>query len=1025
MSVTGVYRITIPNPKYDPVLKDKNIDDILPVLQSDNPNIEISFVERPNLNSDDPYIPCTIAIREKTPLFKKWIPRLHTGYYYYKDEERYLYAECNVFNKSIDIKMPRLKRFGYTVKAKVFIEGQLVDDEITVTDIQNIVVLEQQDGVYKLPLITDNNGNYITSGFIEFKEIELPDIITSIRQIIPNVYLPDLNTSVDVMYYDYNEKTYKIFDPAQDNNPHSNKLKIALRVNGYVIDKLVEEYLYVETLLDEITLNNTIQTDTGIVINNLSQGFGEVYSPVIETAKEIVNFNKVKLGVVNTDLDGRIDVFAKTFDNPDDEGSVTWISCPFLGNNEYDLTVSPKKYLKLRIVLNAGRNIVPQTYTYDIKTGQFLNTIYDGTGIRIDDQNEDGVFVSNPIDLAHPYLYSLNYLKLQVTTSNNNSYEVYTITDNNLTNLLNRSNNLAEWKKVGPDGKIYSPTARYIRFRIVFKNAETLGNTNDTVVTGVNLQYSITQQASPVLQKIFATANVNEKIMVSPEVIPQITCKFTKDVGAKDYSVSIPLIGEILTDGKYHVVYKDNIEEYIKDVISTKVKCYKTKINVTNLEFECLDSKIDIGFNINGQYEISAKSLEYNTEITTVNTKIPNIIYVYNVDNEWFSITTPAPKQGAPVIVKDTKGYLTRVDFIDKDGNPTLENTETVTIRANTNYAVVSYTGIDKSSVVSDKFKVLDVVDNRIVFDTTVLEDTRVTVKYKIDRSFTVIPYFHEDFTKIIYHNVSPDINNCVNVFYETSNSDTISLPYINLNPLFNPINEGFIFLSKTRYEPVDIDIHISPDELNTNYGKEAFGIVIVKDLYGNPVPNVKANISANLGKIVLYSNTTDEFGQIAFAYIFKPINDGSVFVTDTITVTVNNRLVKTVEYRIKQVETAAILTMNITKDYDYYTSYGKKCFKLRITGVVRDIKFNPVKNAPVTITIYNGVKTETLIAMTNSKGVYETVYDYKGDNIFTLYSEDKYIIDGKQANSIDIYKKLIVEARYMDSIVQGIYPIE
>lgn len=91
----------------------------------------------------------------------------------------------------------------------------------------------------------------------------------------------------------------------------------------------------------------------------------------------------------------------------------------------------------------------------------------------------------------------------------------------------------------------------------------------------------------------------------------------------------------------------------------------------------------------------------------------------------------------------------------------------------------------------------------------------------------------------------TPNSPYTVNVQYESSLYDKdFEINNIYLNPVYNPISEGYLYLSHDTYTSAEVDVFVSPREILDNGIDFAVISVLSKDQNGNPKPNQTFQIS-------------------------------------------------------------------------------------------------------------------------------------------------------------------------------------
>ena len=239
---------------------------------------------------------------------------------------------------------------------------------------------------------------------------------------------------------------------------------------------------------------------------------------------------------------------------------------------------------------------------------------------------------------------------------------------------------------------------------------------------------------------------------------------------------------------------------------------------------------------------------------------------------------SPIPQQFSPIILQedDDNGMVTipykQVHFLSKDGLFELDNVEefeslgfkTLYLK-NINIDTTSTTVRVNGNIV-ENYKI---ETNIVIFDEEIPKGDIISVTYRVKNSFAV-NYDYENDKVIIslhgedfYHKIKK-----VRVFYETSKDSRLrELKHIALNPIHNPSYGGYIYISDEVQEPFECSIVISDSMIYANGLDTTNVLVLVKDMYGNPIENINVRAISGLGKLDKKDKTTDVNGIARFVY--------------------------------------------------------------------------------------------------------------------------------------------------------------
>jgi hypothetical protein len=246
---------------------------------------------------------------------------------------------------------------------------------------------------------------------------------------------------------------------------------------------------------------------------------------------------------------------------------------------------------------------------------------------------------------------------------------------------------------------------------------------------------------------------------------------------------------------------------------------------------------------------------------------------------------------GRPVIVRkdnydnNRDGYFTQVTFLDNDNKTVLTNTEYLASDGR-NVLVLGYKGIDIQTLVvikydSDTDMQADingeqvyfetVIDNYIYFLDNLDRGSYYKVTYKLIDSFAVD---YNEFTDIgratiMIHTYTghADYNNIL-AWFEVKQEDAwYYANKIEINPLYNPLNQGFVFLTDYERACASIEVHKSPEMLLANGQETRYFYIRTLDNIGNPIGNISLQINVLHGKLFSRSNITNIYGIVCVQY--------------------------------------------------------------------------------------------------------------------------------------------------------------
>jgi len=229
---------------------------------------------------------------------------------------------------------------------------------------------------------------------------------------------------------------------------------------------------------------------------------------------------------------------------------------------------------------------------------------------------------------------------------------------------------------------------------------------------------------------------------------------------------------------------------------------------------------------------------------------------------------------------------MTEVAFLDADNKLTLTNTETV-YGDGTKDILLSYSNIDLESL-KINIEGADLIDyvvfnNVVVSPTPIRQGVKIDTSYKIKDSF-IVDYNHDaknDKALIKINTKHPMLKTVV--IYETSDDPTRVASVIELNSIYNPVNEGFVYVSDEETYTTNLDVMINPKIIRTN---ENVGFYIkATDKKGSGVLGDVIILNVKYGRIEIKDNKTDKNGVVQAVYVapnhLVPNDGEEISITD------------------------------------------------------------------------------------------------------------------------------------------------
>lgn len=373
-----------------------------------------------------------------------------------------------------------------------------------------------------------------------------------------------------------------------------------------------------------------------------------------------------------------------------------------------------------------------------------------------------------------------------------------------------------------------------------YKNNRTITNTN--LIEGVKLKC--------LLQRVGKDA--------SP-VISEITCKGTFDKWVPSATVSTSLLCSVKSDTKKHEVTDRTVNEILSNLLAHNGMS-NTRINsvsattTSDVVIECHEDK-----------PLIARS--------TTKEEIQVLTNFVSFNEEGDAVLSPSPRLGRPVCARNKGEYLKHITSYDENGALTLLQTDCMVFNGVLAMALKHH-DIDGLVVrVKDKSIPIKTIINNIVYFEPVVKieiGEEIIANYYVKNSFFLDYNYNIEKDQcrmsVFLNSEDYDISN-IEVFYETNDNEDYFAKEAEINPLYNPINTGFIYIADKPNEPETIHINYSTTEFKNDSEEYQYVYVEVLDRYGNPVPNVQISARISQGSIVLKDASTNNLGVAAIKY--------------------------------------------------------------------------------------------------------------------------------------------------------------
>ena len=250
-----------------------------------------------------------------------------------------------------------------------------------------------------------------------------------------------------------------------------------------------------------------------------------------------------------------------------------------------------------------------------------------------------------------------------------------------------------------------------------------------------------------------------------------------------------------------------------------------------------------------------------------------NDYYIYanpvteSSSGRFFSVNlSNTPRNGAPVLVNVDGQNYRNMAFEDAatPGKLTFENSEIVNASSN-EIIYLAYKDVINVSVL-DNYTGKEILDTILVNEneiTLINEDTpesaatpfiydrEYLVSYKVNNAWyldsDVYDPIADAYNSVIYFSSTPNSNSSYNITYENSINDITYPINLHLNSSLNPIDEGYIYVSKEDYPFSHVEAHLSPAYISDSTSDLMYLSLVSHDNQYNLKPGQTFAISGDL----------------------------------------------------------------------------------------------------------------------------------------------------------------------------------
>lgn len=563
----------------------------------------------------------------------------------------------------------------------------------------------------------------------------------------------------------------------------------------------------------------------------------------------------------------------------------------------------------------------------DIKAdGYSSNNMVIQTGlITLSDVSKSGFYESPIYDVAEASYYV--FIEPQSLSDIEGKYELYI--------AFSKTKDFSKSNYARIDKRAEVGDNKYYRYKIVLPANSKFGfNELKTTTT-----YTSTSQISisPIIKSIETSSIPQEWVFAG--------------------TITKPILCELKSDSKWKYVTSYNVLDMIyPDIAIAGIRHPR----VQNIIIETMDSDVEVQYDASKDGRILARTKTVATE--TVDSKY------LALDENHYGYLTPVPKLGAPVVLMYEDIPLMPVSYAETE-DELLDYVEEVFTYSGQNIAYMMYNDIDQTTVLAqceeEIVNVEKVINNKIIFDTNKLSiGDLITFRYKVKYSFGCnLQYSHDIAKVVVYLDAlsSEDEYKKITAYCETSDDGLCNVSEIEINPMYNTNNTGFIYLSDTDQIASKINLAIDKTEFKASIVEDVYFTVCVLDALGNPVSSIPVRIVTLYGKVKMDNNVTNKFGIVTARYIHPTFECEDVITASIASTSISDSVTIGVDKDSKFTSLTSIV-----EDSKYVINNGQSIV-IRARLFEDDLTPLVGKEIVVEMSAADGVITKN--ALTNSSG--------------------------------------------------------
>lgn len=430
------------------------------------------------------------------------------------------------------------------------------------------------------------------------------------------------------------------------------------------------------------------------------------------------------------------------------------------------------------------------------------------------------------------------------------------------------------------------------------------------------------------VQTYIAASNDQHALMTNPNWLPCSSTFNMKSCRFARYKIIIPaeqavyrftrsIKTEVLTDA--HLAFGDfTIQGKYRassssDIVTKVFECHLTKDGQAHQILSSLGQLLqaDIqaaGYTLSDVYQFTLQTGLDDVLLSYTSSDIRTVVYATSLGVEVVSdklskvkfknnrtVIQAIPQQFSPILVQHDKlGVFKEVEFLTETGEPTLDYHQQASLKESF-YLKLDHLMVDEQTLtvqLNGETLSYRYQSGVIYFDEPVTGV--VNVCYRLINSFMVHYDFNKQTTEIILH--AKETVSSAYVSFETSLITSYkNLDFLSLNPIYNTLSSGFIYLTYEQYEPRQVTASATTTVFKPRVTDHTNVFVQVTDHFGNPVIDEPITVAQSIGRLEQINPVTDMNGIAVFRY-HSPRGVGG----ETLLFTTKNGLMASLDMTVK-----------------------------------------------------------------------------------------------------------------------------